>query len=133
MAGNWREALDLPEDVVDELPRGYDVIGSVVIIRMPEHLAAYKDEVGEALIAKVPQAETAAVDWGVEGTVRARAIEVIGGKQTLLTEQKENGCRLLVDVGTCYYSPRLAGERARVADQVAEDERVLDMYAGVGP
>ncbi len=125
--------MDAPEEIREAMPRGYDVIGSVAIIRIDPDLAEWAQAAGEALLKGVPNAKTAAIDWGVEGQVRARNIEVVAGEPSLVTEQKENGCRLLVDVETCYYSPRLAGERARVAAQVSADERVLDMYCGVGP
>lgn len=133
MATSWRDEMEAPEEIRRAMPRGYDVIGSVAIIRIDPELAEWGQAAGEALLAGVPNAETAAIDWGVEGQVRARNLEVVAGVPSLLTEQKENGCRLLVDVETCYYSPRLAGERARVADQVDASERVLDMYCGVGP
>lgn len=125
--------MDAPEEIRQAMPRGYDVIGSVAIIRIDPELSEWAREAGEALLAGVPNAETAAIDWGVEGQVRARNLAVVAGTPSLVTEQTENGCRLLVDVETCYYSPRLAGERARVASQVDADERVLDMYCGVGP
>ncbi|HET7323586.1 MAG TPA: methyltransferase domain-containing protein, partial [Halococcus sp.] len=32
-----------------------------------------------------------------------------------------------------YFSPRLATERHRVAEQVSRDEKIVDMFAGVGP
>lgn len=133
MAGSWRDQMDAPPEIRQAMPRGYDVIGSVAIIRIDPELADWAQAAGQALLEGVPNAETAAVDWGVEGQLRTREIEVVAGEPSLLTEQKENGCRLLVDVATCYYSPRLAGERARVADQVSAGERVLDMYCGVGP
>lgn len=133
MAQSWRDEMDAPEEIRRAMPRGYDVIGSVAIIRIDPELAEWAHAAGEALLEGVPNAKTAAIDWGVEGQVRARNLEVVAGEPSLVTEQKENGCRLLVDVETCYYSPRLAGERARVADQVDADERVLDMYCGVGP
>lgn len=133
MGRHWHDDLDVPEGVKELVPRGYDVIGDVVILRLPEEAHAYEDEVGQALLSGVPPANVAAVDEGVEGTVRSRSLRVIGGEHRLVTEHKENGCRLRVDLENAYFSPRLAHERARVADQVRPDEQVLDMYCGVGP
>jgi tRNA (guanine37-N1)-methyltransferase len=133
MGGSWREHVDVPDDVRETLPRGYDVVGDVAIVRLPGEADPYLAEIGRGLVEAVPPAETAAVDRGVEGDLRLRSLEVVAGEGDLVTLQKENGCRLTVDLARTYFSPRLAHERARVAGQVAEGERVLDMYAGVGP
>ncbi|HVM44824.1 MAG TPA: methyltransferase, partial [Candidatus Thermoplasmatota archaeon] len=45
----------------------------------------------------------------------------------------EHGVRLRVDPATCYFSPRLATERRRVAGLVAPGERVVDLMGGVAP
>ncbi len=130
---HWHDGLDLPEDVLAQVPRGYDVVGSIAILRLPEEIREHEDAIGHALLEGVPPARTAAVDEGVEGTTRTRTLRVIAGEDTLVTEHKENGCRLIVDLERTYFSPRLAHERARVAEQVREGERVLDMYCGVAP
>jgi len=36
-------------------------------------------------------------------------------------------------VRRCYFSPRLSTERLRIAKEVSSSERVLNMFAGVGP
>jgi tRNA (guanine37-N1)-methyltransferase len=37
-----------------------------------------------------------------------------------------------VDLASCYFSPRLQGERLRIAQLVKPDEVVVNMFAGVG-
>jgi tRNA (guanine37-N1)-methyltransferase len=57
---------------------------------------------------------------------------VIYGKETE-TIVKEHGCRFVVDPTKVYYSVKLSGERERIAKLVKPGERVLVMFAGVGP
>jgi tRNA (guanine37-N1)-methyltransferase len=45
----------------------------------------------------------------------------------------EYGLHFDVDLALAYFSARLSTERQRVLDLVADGERVLDMFAGVGP
>jgi tRNA (guanine37-N1)-methyltransferase len=49
------------------------------------------------------------------------------------TVHREYGCEFALDVAEVYFSPRLATERHRVAEQVGAGERAFDMFAGVGP
>lgn len=134
MAGSWRDQVEGTEEERRLLPRGYDVVGHVVVVRLPPEVDAdLKARAGRALLEAVPNAATAAADAGVTGDLRTRRITVLAGEDRLVTEHRENGLSLLVDLATCYYSPRLAGERGRVADLVVEGERVLDLYCGVGP
>jgi tRNA (guanine37-N1)-methyltransferase len=49
---------------------------------------------------------------------------------------REHDCRFKLDLEKVYFNPRLGGERARVAVQVARSgkpEEIIDMFAGVGP
>ena len=72
-------------------------------------------------------------EGGIEGDFRLRKLRHIGGEERTTTLHKENGIRLKLDVQTCYFSPRLSTERLRIAEQVGGGERVLNMFAGVGP
>ena len=93
----------------------------------------------EAALAKAILAEMKSVkcvygqEGGVEGDFRLRKLRHLGGEERTTTLHKENGLRLKLDVQTCYFSPRLSTERLRIADKVAGGEKVLIMFAGVGP
>ncbi|HME18783.1 MAG TPA: class I SAM-dependent methyltransferase family protein, partial [Nitrososphaerales archaeon] len=70
---------------------------------------------------------------GIEGDFRLRRLRHLAGEDRTMTVHRENGCSYRVDVARCYFSPRLATERLRIADETAEGESVLNMFAGVGP
>lgn len=57
----------------------------------------------------------------------------LAGEKTTITEHKESGVRILVDVAKCYFSPRLSTERSRIAGLVRNGEEVLVMFSGVAP
>jgi tRNA (guanine37-N1)-methyltransferase len=115
------------------LPRSFDVIGDVVLVRLPPELEPRRAEVGEALLAFVPGARIVGWDRGVHGPERRRRIERIAGTGSWSTRHRENGLELLVDVERAYFSPRLAREHARVAEAVQAGDRVYDLCCGVGP
>ncbi|MFU8868883.1 class I SAM-dependent methyltransferase [Natronococcus sp.] len=68
----------------------------------------------------------------VKGETRVRDWELLAGEGTEVVH-REYGCEFALDLAEVYFSPRLATERHRVAEQVTEGERVFDMFAGVGP
>ena len=49
------------------------------------------------------------------------------------TTHIEFGVRMIIDLDACFFSPRLAGERQRLCQQVQPGERILVAFAGCGP
>lgn len=108
----------------------YDVIGSIVImkrstVRDPLKLA------GNLLMR--PGIETVFLDDGVQGENRTRTLTLLAGEDVRTTLYRENGIVLKVDVEKAYFSPRLATERMLVSKSVRDGERIVDMFAGIGP
>jgi tRNA (guanine37-N1)-methyltransferase len=68
----------------------------------------------------------------VKGETRVRDWELLAGETTEVVH-REYGCEFALDLAEVYFSPRLATERHRVAEQVTAGERAFDMFAGVGP
>ncbi len=127
------DLLDWPATEKERLPRSFDVIGDVVLVRLPSELVSRGPAVGEALLAFVPGARIVGRDLGVHGPERRRRVERLAGTGSWRTRHRENGIVLEVDVERAYFSPRLAREHARVAVEVRPGERVYDLCCGVGP
>jgi tRNA (guanine37-N1)-methyltransferase len=129
----YRDLLDWPETEKEALPRSFDVIGDVVLIRLPPEFESRKGAVGDALLRFVPGARLVGLDRGVHGPDRRRTVEPIAGSGPWRTRHRENGVELEVDVARAYFSPRLAREHGRVASEVRAGDRVYDLCCGVGP
>ena len=132
-AAEFRDLLDWPEAERALVPRAFDVVGDIVLVRLPPELEGRRFEVGEALLGFVPGARLVGRDRGVRGPDRRRDVERIAGTGSWRTRHRENGLELDVDVEAAYFSPRLAREHARVADEVRPGETVYDLCCGVGP
>ena len=130
---DYRELLDLPKEQLARLPRSFDVIGDVVLVRVPEDMAEKATEIGLALLSFVPGARIVGADGGVHGPERRRSLRLLAGGGGWGTRYRENGIDIEVDLEQAYFSPRLAREHARVADAVARGDRVYDLCCGVGP
>jgi tRNA (guanine37-N1)-methyltransferase len=129
----YRDLLDLSRAMMELLPRSFDVVGDVVLVRLPAELETHASEVGEALLQFVPGARIVGEDRGVHGEARIRQLRTIAGTGSFRTHYRENGLEFVVDLSQAYFSPRLAREHALVAGQVRADEGVLDLCCGVGP
>ena len=129
----YRDLLPWPEAEKESLPRAFDIVGDIVLIRLPPELESRKEAVGEALLRFVPGARLVGLDHGVHGPERRRSVERIAGAGGWRTRHTENGVELEVDVERAYFSPRLAREHARVADEVRSGDGVYDLCCGVGP
>jgi tRNA (guanine37-N1)-methyltransferase len=129
----YRDLLAWTDDEKEGLPRSFDIVGDIVLIRLPPELEPRKEEVGRALLEFVPGARLVGLDHGVHGPERRRTVERVAGSGPWRTRHRENGIDLEVDVEQAYFSPRLAREHARVAEEIRDGERVYDLACGVGP
>lgn len=118
----FEEAPDRPD-----LPR-HDLIGGIAVL-----LEGGEPE-AELLLRSRPSIHTVLSPEGpVEGEFRTRKFTVLAGDPTTKTSYTEYGLRFEIDLSLAYFSPRLSGERQRVLVLMNTGERVLDMFAGVGP
>jgi len=125
-----RATQTTPADVLGFSP-SYERLGDIVILDEDDPGRARR--IAEAVVASDLRAETVVNRASkVSGELRVREWEVLVGGSTE-TLHREYGHEFALDIAEVYFSPRLATERHRVVEQVGEDERALDMFAGVGP
>lgn len=113
-----------------DLP-SFEIIGDIAIIS--ELVDLSRDEAVEGILESNPNVETVLLKTDpLDGEFRIGSYEKLHGDETE-TVHREFGCRLKVDPTKVYFSERFSTERKRVVDQVEDGERVLVMFAGVGP
>jgi tRNA (guanine37-N1)-methyltransferase len=124
----------LPPRLLAVVPRSWDLIGDIAIVEIPDELSGHERLIAEAILAVHKNVKSVYMKVGpVSGDFRVRELRLIGGEDKSMTIHREHGALFYVDVKNVYFSPRLATERRRVADQVKDGEVVLDMFSGVGP
>jgi tRNA (guanine37-N1)-methyltransferase len=130
---DYRDLLGWPAAERATLPRSFDVVGDIVLLRLPPELEARGPEIGSALLRFVPGARLVGEDRGVQGPERRRSVLRLAGTGPWTTRHRENGLSFDVDLEGAYFSPRLAREHALVAADVRPGDRVYDLCCGVGP
>ena len=132
---NLKEALKdvFSQDELKILRRGFEIIGDIAILEIPDELEDRKHLIVEAVLRAHKHLKTVLRKKGeVSGIYRVASYEVLYGDRTE-TIAREFGCRYKVDPTKVYYSSRLSGERNRIANLVRDGENILVMFAGVGP
>ncbi|MBS7288064.1 MAG: class I SAM-dependent methyltransferase family protein [Candidatus Freyarchaeota archaeon] len=124
----------LPERFFKFIPRSFDIVGDIAILELNPEVWGFRDVIGEAILKVNRHVKAVFAKGGrVDGIYRVRRLVHVAGEKRTLTFHRENGCIFKVDVASAYFSPRLSGERVRVANQVKPGETVVDLFAGVGP
>jgi tRNA (guanine37-N1)-methyltransferase len=109
------------------LPR-FEQVGGIAIMQEDDKIGA------EAVLASKKTYHTVLfADSAVEGPFRTKKFRVLAGLDTTATEYTEYGRHFFIDLSLAYFSARLSGERQRILSMMNEGERVIDMFAGVGP
>jgi tRNA (guanine37-N1)-methyltransferase len=120
----------------------FDVVGDIAIVEPGTD--------GQAILEQQRNVNVVLAKKGdVEGEYRIREYEIIASRPEArnfddipaiyrprkLTEtvHRENACRFKVDPTEAYFSVRLSTERERIAKLVRAGEKVLVMFAGIGP
>lgn len=118
------------KDELKLLPKGWQILGDIIIVSIPPRLETRKHEIGEALLRFYPRCKTVLRIRGVSGPYREPNVEIIAGDGTE-TIHKENGCRFKLDATKIMFSPGNLDERRRMS-MLGKDEIVVDMFAGIG-
>lgn len=51
---DYREIVDVPGELRSELPSSFDVVGDIIIIKIPDNLVPVQSKMGDALLATYP-------------------------------------------------------------------------------
>lgn len=123
----------LPEEKIKLLPRGWNIIGNIIVLKIPSELEDKKSEIGRALLDLYPRCKSVFLHRGIQGELREPSRELIAsrGDNPSLTIHKENGCLFKLDVTRIMFSGGNLEERRRMS-VLGSGEVVVDMFAGIG-
>jgi tRNA (guanine37-N1)-methyltransferase len=126
----------LPEEFVDDLPSGFQIVGHVAHLNLRDHYLPYKSIIADVLMDKNAAITTVIRkidEVGEENEYRTFRYELLAGPDDLNVSVKEQGCTFNFDYAKVYWNSRLNTEHERLVDQFNEGEAVCDVMAGIGP
>lgn len=128
-----RIADNLQADLLPLVSDHFEVIGNIAVLAMPSQLEPFRHIITEAVLSRHRNVTTILNKTGkVQGDIRTARYEIWYG-ETTVTVHHEYGFSYRIDLGTSFFSARMAHERKRVCDQVGPGEKVYVPFAGVGP
>jgi len=123
----------IPEEQLDQINRGYEAIGDIAVIEIPDELTNLEINIAWTLKRIHPNIKVVAKkDKKTSGTYRIRKVKVLVGEKRTETLHKESGAQIKVDLNKVYFSPKMGSERLRILKQIKSDEKILVGFAGTG-
>lgn len=124
----------LPEQLLEEIPGGFSQAGHVAHINLRDEFKPYGKLIGQVILDKNPKVETV-VDKldSIDTKFRTFKMQVLAGKDDLIVEQTESGCKFKFDFSKVYWNSRLNTEHERLINKFKTGDVVGDVFAGVGP
>ncbi len=114
------------------LPKRWQVVGDIVVVKLKEPLLKRGKEVARALLVMHPSCRCVVADSGIEGQLRTpKRVMVYPEGESPYTVHRENGVLYAMDVCKVMFSKGNQLERMRMG-HVGKGEVVVDMFAGIG-
>jgi len=124
----------LTEEELSILPRGFQTLGKVIILKLNPILNGKKNIIGKACLELFPNIRSIYINLGkVIGVFREpENIEYIAGEDNPIVEHKEHGIIYRFDITKIMFSKGNINERKYLATLVKDGEIIVDMFAGIG-
>jgi len=126
-----RVAATLGMEVSQQLPPGYQRLGQVLVLRLPETLRPHFRGIGEAWRQELGVATVLRRAGETAGELRIPRLERIAGENTR-TEVVEHGIRYRFDAQQILFARGNRTERHRAGTETRAGETVADLFAGIG-
>jgi tRNA wybutosine-synthesizing protein 2 len=128
----------LSREELDLLPRGYQIVGKILLIRLKPRLLKRRALIGRTILKMLPYIHIVVLLKGIADVERKPRIEVIAesGKDHLApatqTLHREHGCVFLLDLADVMWAAGNKTEKLRLLKLVRPREVIVDMFAGIG-
>ena len=124
----------LNEEELSVLPRGFQTIGNVIILKLNPKLFQKKEIIANAYLDLLPKIKAVYLNRGrIVGKFREpENIEFLAGIDDPIVDHKEHGIIYKFDITKIMFSKGNVNERRFLATLVRKGEIIVDMFAGIG-
>ncbi|MCI4330919.1 MAG: class I SAM-dependent methyltransferase family protein [Thermoplasmata archaeon] len=118
-------------DLARSMPTGYQRLGRVLLLRLPEALRPHFGTIGRAWVRELRVGAVLRYRGAMAGELRVPDVELIAGSGTE-AEVREHGVRYRLDAARVMFAAGNRTERQRIGKLVRSGEQVVDLFAGIG-
>ncbi len=113
----------------------YDILGNIAIVKFKTGVKIKEKKLFATELLRRHTSVKGVLEKTsrFKGRLRTLKTKWVLGEKTKEVLYKENGCVFRFNVDSCYFSPRLASERLKIAGMIGGGEKVLVMFGGVAP
>jgi len=133
---NLKEKLKgkLNEEEISLLPRGFQTLGKVIILKLKPKLLEKKKIIADTCLEMFPSIQSVYINLGkVEGKYRQpEKIEFVSGVKNPIVDHKEHDVLYRFDFTKIMFSKGNLNERKHLTSLVKDGEIIVDMFAGIG-
>ncbi len=124
----------LTEEELSVLPRGFQTLGKVIILKLNPILNEKREIIGKTYLKLFPKIRSVYINLGkVVGAFREpENIEYVTGEDNPIVVHKEHGIIYRFDITKIMFSKGNINERKYLPTLVNDGEIIVDMFAGIG-
>ncbi len=122
----------VPVECLQFLPKRWEKIGTVLILKLPKELACYQENIGSVYATTLGCSSVLDDIGGITGMFRTPMVKLVWGSSRTETMHKENGVRYLLDPQKVMFASGNMAERKRMGSISNSRETVVDLFAGIG-
>lgn len=122
----------LSEQELALLPRSYQIVGRILLLKLDKKLMKHKKAIGATIIEILPYLHSVFLVKEIKDEIRKPRVEHIAGCGCTQTLHKEHGCLFLLDIAEIMFSKGNKAEKLRMIKLAKVNETIVDMFAGIG-
>ena len=115
--------------------RSFNILGNIAVVNFSDKTKLKdKKTFAKEILKENQNIKTILEKSGkFSGRLRKMKTKYLAGEKNKEVLYRENNCVFRFNIDTTYFSPRLNNERKEIASFIKKDDKVLVMFAGVGP
>ena len=122
----------MPDAKLELIPKKWEKIGDILIIKLDNRILAYKTEIGKTYAAFLNCKSVLIDSGGIKGVYREPELTFIYGNKDTRTIHHENGIDYKLDPQYVMFSSGNIDERIRMGTIECAGEVIIDLFAGIG-